>query len=108
MGKSSKWLALMLVFALALSAVALVGCGDGEEGMAAEKPSTRFVEDGKLIAGSDTAFPPFEFLEGSEVKGFDVDLLTEIASRMASRKSSSRPRSSTRSSRRSRPAASST
>ena len=82
MGKSSKWLALMLVFALALSAVALTGCGGGEEGDGGDAADYTLVEDGKLIAGSDTAFPPFEFLDGSEVKGFDVDLLTEIASRM--------------------------
>jgi polar amino acid transport system substrate-binding protein len=88
MSKSSKWLALMVAFALTLSAFALVGCGETEEPgeepaaeePAGEEPAAELVtiEEGKLLAGSDTEFPPFEFVEGDEIKGFDVDLLTAI------------------------------
>jgi len=40
-------------------------------------------EDGKMLVGSDIAFEPFEFVgpEG-ENTGFDIDLVTEIASRL--------------------------
>lgn len=33
---------------------------------------------GKIIVGSDTAYPPFEFVEGGETIGFDVDLMNAI------------------------------
>jgi polar amino acid transport system substrate-binding protein len=91
MSKSRKWLALMVAFALALSAFALVGCGAAEEEPVdepgAEEPGepaaeVTTIEAGKLLAGSDTEFPPFEFIEGDEVKGFDVDLLSAIGEKM--------------------------
>lgn len=34
---------------------------------------------GKIIVGSDTAFPPFENVEGGQTVGFDVDLVNAIA-----------------------------
>jgi polar amino acid transport system substrate-binding protein len=81
----------MVAFALALSAFALVGCGAAEE-EPVDEPGTEepgepaaevtTIEAGKLLAGSDTEFPPFEFIEGDEVKGFDVDLLTAIGDKM--------------------------
>ena len=40
------------------------------------------MEDGVLTVGSDIPFPPFEFREGDELTGFDVDLMEEIASRL--------------------------
>ncbi len=35
-----------------------------------------------LIVGSDTTYPPFEFIENGDITGFDIDLIKEIASRM--------------------------
>jgi len=40
------------------------------------------LQEGKLIVGSDTAFPPFESIENGEAVGFDVDLITEVAKRV--------------------------
>lgn len=40
------------------------------------------IADGVLTVGSDTAFPPFEFIEDGEAKGFDIDLITELAKRL--------------------------
>ena len=38
---------------------------------------------GKIVIGADTTYPPFEFLNDSQVAvGFDVDLAKEIASRL--------------------------
>lgn len=91
MGKSSKWLALMLAFALALSAFALTGCAAEEEPAEepgaeepAEEPAAEFttIEEGKLLVGSDTEFPPFEFMEGDVAKGFDVDLMNAIGEKL--------------------------
>jgi len=35
-----------------------------------------------LIVGSDTSYPPFEFIESGDIAGFDIDLIKEIVSRM--------------------------
>jgi ABC-type amino acid transport substrate-binding protein len=40
------------------------------------------LEDGRLLVGSDTAFPPFEAIEEGEAVGFDVDLIKEVAKRI--------------------------
>jgi polar amino acid transport system substrate-binding protein len=40
------------------------------------------LNQGKLIVGSDTAFPPFESIENGKAVGFDVDLITEIGKRI--------------------------
>lgn len=85
MGKSTKWLALMVAFALMLSAVALVGCGKGATGdgkTEEEKPTFTTVEKGKILVGSDTAFPPFESMKGDVAEGFDVDLMTAIGEKL--------------------------
>jgi len=37
---------------------------------------------GKLIIGSDTAYPPFEYVEGGETIGFDVDLMNAIGEKL--------------------------
>jgi len=49
----------------------------------AEKPADiSTVTDGKIIVGSDTAFPPFENVEGGETVGFDVDLMKAIGEKL--------------------------
>ncbi len=80
----SRIFVLGLVVVLALS-LALVGCGNntaeettGTEPVATE-PAFKTIEEGKLLAGSDTAFPPFESMNGSTAEGFDVDLVAAIA-----------------------------
>jgi len=35
-----------------------------------------------LIVGSDTTYPPFEFIENGETIGFDIDIISEIVSRL--------------------------
>lgn len=39
-------------------------------------------EEGVLLVGSDTTFPPFESVEDGQVVGFDVDLMEEIGERI--------------------------
>lgn len=40
------------------------------------------LSEGKIIVGSDTAFPPFENVEGAETVGFDVDLMKAIGEKL--------------------------
>ncbi len=37
---------------------------------------------GKIVVGSDTAFPPFENVEGGQTVGFDVDLMNAIGEKL--------------------------
>jgi polar amino acid transport system substrate-binding protein len=82
MNKARKLLLLALALMLAFGVMGLAGCGGDEaeepddDGAVAEFTT---IQEGMLIAGSDTAYPPFEFIEDGEVKGFDVDLLAAIA-----------------------------
>jgi polar amino acid transport system substrate-binding protein len=102
-----SWLAVLMLLVVMLAALPLAsGCGgddettttaaegDGDavaaadEAIAAiqksdaiETPPT--LEDGKLQAGSDTSFAPFEFSdEQGGYVGFDVDLMSAIAKKM--------------------------
>ena len=33
------------------------------------------VKDGKLIVATNAEFPPFEYLDGDTITGFDIDLV---------------------------------
>jgi polar amino acid transport system substrate-binding protein len=77
---------LLLFFALLSIGLVAAGCGDDDEdegpngGGAEAEFST--VEQGRLTVGSDIPFPPFEFREGGELTGFDVELIEEMTSRL--------------------------
>ncbi|MCL2504533.1 MAG: basic amino acid ABC transporter substrate-binding protein [Coriobacteriia bacterium] len=84
MTKMRKLLSLMLVLALIAAVFGLVGCKTTEP---EETPEESNIEEpanlgtltpGKIIVGSDTAYPPFESVEGGKIVGFDVDLATAI------------------------------
>ena len=47
-------------------------------------PPSDLVTPGTLTVGSDTTYPPFEYIDTAtgQAKGFDVDLITAIAQRM--------------------------
>lgn len=53
------------------------------EATVAEKPADiQTLTAGKIVVGSDTAFPPFENVEGGETVGFDVDLMKAIGEKL--------------------------
>lgn len=55
--------------------------GDGGgDGTAAPEVTT--IEEGILTVGTDLPYPPFEYREGGELTGFDVEIMDEIASRI--------------------------
>lgn len=92
MSKGKKFVALFLAFALVLSMFSLGGCTeDTEDGTEAEETTEEgteaagefiLVEEGKLLVGSDTAFPPFESMNGDVAEGFDVDLMNAIGEKL--------------------------
>ena len=85
MQKARRSLALLLALGLVAALVALTGCGgtDKSDGTktTTEKPAAnlKLVKTGVLTVGSDTAFPPFESMNGSVAEGFDVDIADAIA-----------------------------
>ncbi len=89
-----KMLVLLLALALCFGVFGLAGCSsddaDSEDDAVvedttddgADEPADAeymLIQDGKIIVGSDTAYPPFEYIEGDEVLGFDVDVVAAIA-----------------------------
>ena len=82
-GWSRSLFAAALVLATAL---VLVGCSAGNEetfeGSAqGETTGPVIVEGQKITVASNIAYPPFEFSPRGKPKGFDVDLMNEIADR---------------------------
>lgn len=77
-------LALLAVFAIVgagcsnTSSTAEPGDGTGSS----SAPVFTTIADGKLTVGSCLDYKPFEYKVGEELKGFDVDLTDEIASRL--------------------------
>lgn len=76
-------------FILGMGAVAgsavLAGCGGNAAGSAATgttSDSYTLVQEGKIIVASDLANPPFDFVDGTTPKGFEVDLMDAVASKM--------------------------
>ena len=66
-----KIIALTLALVLALGVLA--GCSS-------EKQMT--VEKGKLIMGTNAAFPPYEYIEGNEIVGIDAEIAAAIADKL--------------------------
>src|SRR5919106_947994 len=81
---------LVLFVGVVLAAVALIaaGCGGEDEEPSPpaagteQAPEFQTIEAGVLTVGSDIPFPPFEFREGGQLTGFDVEMVEEIASRL--------------------------
>ena len=64
----------VLVLALVLAGCGGGGGGGGEQGGGGEEPE-------QVKVASDIAYPPFEFNQGGEPTGFDIDLMNEVAKR---------------------------
>jgi polar amino acid transport system substrate-binding protein len=83
MQKARRITALLLALAMIAAVVALAGCGgtktETTETTGTETADIKLVKEGVLTVGSDTAFPPFESMNGATAEGFDVDLAEAIA-----------------------------
>ncbi|HEX6262068.1 MAG TPA: ABC transporter substrate-binding protein [Actinomycetota bacterium] len=83
---------LWLIAALAALMLVASACG-GDEDTDAEPtaepteteetaPALETLQEGVLTVGSDIPYPPFEYREGGELTGLDIDLITEMATRL--------------------------
>lgn len=85
--RTSGWLKLAVLLATLM--LVAVACGEDEpvtpEGGDAETEAAQdytLINEGRLTVGSDIPYPPFEFEEGGELTGFDVEIVQEIANRL--------------------------
>ena len=76
--KSSRISALLAILALAFGAAFLTACG-GSSDSGSGSVDSELIQSGTLTVGSDIPFPPFEFGQARDYKGFDIDLVTAIA-----------------------------
>jgi ABC-type amino acid transport substrate-binding protein len=78
---------LVLAVAVAIALVLLVGCDAGTDesyqgsSQVQETTGPSGGVDGKITVASNIAYPPFEFSPKGRPKGFDIDLMNEIAER---------------------------
>ena len=78
---------LVLAFAVSVALLLLVGCKAGTDesyqGSSQVEETTAPVGgvQGKITVASNVAYPPFEFSPKGKPKGFDIDLMNEIARR---------------------------
>jgi len=84
---------IIFVGVMVLLAMLLAACGGTSTGSGAPTPNpqtptvappTDLITSGTLTVGSDTTYPPQEYIDTAtgQAKGFDVDLITAIAGRM--------------------------
>jgi ABC-type amino acid transport substrate-binding protein len=82
-GLSVRYLAATLV----LCALFATGCSAGDppsspaEAVRQEETTSPALADGKIVVASDVAYPPFEFAPRTGPRGFDIDLMNEVARR---------------------------
>lgn len=88
--KARKLLSILLALSLAFALVGLAGCSQPEEPAeepaaeepAAEAPAFTTITEGKIIVGSDTAYPPFENVVDGVTEGFDVDMMKAVGEKL--------------------------
>ena len=72
------------MLAASLAAISLAGCGnkteqtDNTDSTAADTSAT----SDKLVMATNAAFPPYEYKEGEEFKGIDVEIAQAIAEKL--------------------------
>lgn len=78
--KSSRISAILALFALFAGATVFTACSsDSSSGGSVD---SELIQSGTLTVGSDIPFPPFEFGRAPDYKGFDIDIVREIAKDM--------------------------
>jgi glutamine transport system substrate-binding protein len=73
----------VMLFLLLAGLTGLAGCDSFGNTTASENSQASSNENKSLlIVGSDTTYPPFEFIDNGDIAGFDIDLIKEIVYRM--------------------------
>ena len=83
----SRLLALLAALALAVTAGFVVGCGDDDDDdgggdTTAAGGDFNLVQEGQLLVGTDTPFPPFEIGKPPDISGYDIEVVNTIAEKL--------------------------
>ncbi|MGH2982343.1 MAG: ABC transporter substrate-binding protein [Solirubrobacterales bacterium] len=83
MRKTRLW-ALLAALVLAMTATLAVGCGDDDddEGNGGGGGQPELIQEGQLLVGTDTPFPPFEIGQPPDISGYDIEVLNEVGKRL--------------------------
>ncbi len=78
---------MMALFALVLTAGFAVGCGDDDDDSGSDTTASgggdlEVVEDGQLLVGTDTPFPPFEIGQPPDISGYDIEVMSAIGEKL--------------------------
>ena len=82
------WLKLVTVLAALMMILAACGEDEGLEeeggsgGGGEEASEPTYINEGHLTVGSDIPYPPFEYEEGGELTGFDVEVVRAVAEKL--------------------------
>lgn len=78
--------ALAAVVLAAAAVLPLAACGGPDSGAGAAPAHApadlQLVQDGVLTVGLDATYPPMEYREGGQLKGVNVDLVSDLAKRL--------------------------
>ena len=82
----SRLLALLAALALAITAGFVVGCGDDDDDDGGDTTAASgdlgLIQEGQLLVGTDTPFPPFEIGKPPDISGFDIEVVNGIAEKL--------------------------
>jgi len=72
---------LALAMGAALACFALSACGGGSSDNAADG-DIKLVKEGTLTVITSADYPPFEYMDGDNIVGYDAAIITEVAKRL--------------------------
>lgn len=81
------WSGRLFAATLVLLTLFAAGCSAGDDGpppaevAQREETTSSALADGKIVVATNVAYPPFEFAPRQGPKGFDIDLMNEVADR---------------------------
>lgn len=80
MKKFTKIMGLLLAGTMLVGAV---GCGTtSDNNSSANSGAIKTVQEGKLVWGTNAAFEPYEYMEGSDVVGIDAEIAQAVAAKL--------------------------
>jgi polar amino acid transport system substrate-binding protein len=86
--RRSRILVLLASVVLLAGSAFVAGCGDdddddnGGDTTAAGGEDLGLVQEGQLLVGTDTPFPPFEIGQPPEISGYDIEVMDAIAEKL--------------------------
>jgi len=78
-----KIISILIILTIILSLNLFINsCAQPSEVATEEEVEFTTITEGVLTVGSEVAYPPFEYIEGEEFVGFDIDMAKEIAKKL--------------------------